>query len=313
MRSTLSIFLLSFLALSGCSHAPNEDQDESLRTTGSIAVDGSKLNYVVEGKGKPCLVIGSSIYYPKTFSKKIREHLRMYFVDMKWFAEGYAPEKLDSINIRSIVDDVEEIRIKLGLDKPVIMGHSVHGTIAMEYVKRYSNRVSALVIIGSPPQWGNPVYDQKAAALWETASEERKGIQKENWGQAKELDRLTGKEEAATGYHRASPQYWYDPRYDARWLWDGMTVHSELTRHLFTRVFANYNMFEKPFSISTPVIVCMGKYDYVIPYTLWDSKYESIQDFTLILFEKSGHTPQLEESELFDQRLLNWLTEKAKE
>lgn len=232
----------------------------------------------------------------------------MSFVDMKWFAAGYAPEKLDSVNIRSIVDDVEEIRIKLGLDKPVLMGHSIHGTIAMEYVKRYPNMVSALVLIGSPPQWGSPVYDQKAAALWETASEDRKSIQKENWGQAKELDRLTGKEEAAAGYHVASPQYWYDPRYDARWLWDGMTVHSELTRHLFAGVFANYDMFAKPFSISVPVIVCMGKHDYVIPYTLWDSKYESIPDFTLVLFEKSGHTPQLEESELFDQRLLRWLT-----
>jgi proline iminopeptidase len=311
MRPTLSILLLSFLALSGCSHARNEDQEGSLRTTGSITVDGSKLNYVVEGKGKPCLVIGSSVYYPKTFSKKIREHLRIYFVDMKWFAENYAPESLDAANIGSIVDDVEEIRSKLGLNMPVIMGHSIHGTIAMEYVKRYSNKASALVIIGSPPQWGNPVYDQKAAALWDTASEERKGIQNENWGHANELSRLTGKEEAATGYHMASPQYWYDPRYDARWLWDGMTVHSELTKHLFTRVFANYNMFEEPFSIPTPVLVCMGKYDYVIPHTLWESKYVSIPDFTFVLFDKSGHTPQLEESELFDQRLIKWLTDKV--
>lgn len=181
----------------------------------------------------------------------------------------------------------------------------------MEYVKQYSNRVSALVIIGSPTQWGNLVYDQKAADLWETASEERKASQKENWGQGEELDRLMGKEEAATAYHLAAPQYWYDPHYDGRWLWDGMTVHSEPTKILFTRVVANYTMFEKPFLISTPVIVFMGKYDYVIPYTLWELKYESIPDFTSMLFEKSGHTPQLEERELFDQELLRWLTEKA--
>lgn len=79
--------------------AEKQFRHESLRTMGSITVDGSKLNYVVEEKGKPCLVIGSSIYYPRTFSKKIREHLRMYFVDMKWFAEKYAAENLDSINI----------------------------------------------------------------------------------------------------------------------------------------------------------------------------------------------------------------------
>ena len=35
-------------------------------------------------------------------------------------------------------------------------------------------------------------YDEKAAALWATASEERKAIQKLNWKNITELDRLTG-------------------------------------------------------------------------------------------------------------------------
>lgn len=272
-----------------------------------IEVDGSKLNYVIEGRGKPCLVIGSSVYYPKTFSQDLRRYLKMYFVDLKWFAEGYVPENLDSVNIRSIVEDVEQIRQKLGLEKPIILGHSIHGTIAMEYAKKYPDKLSALVVIGSPSLWGNPAFDQKASALWETASDERKAIQKENWGHITELDRLTGKEEAAGEYHLAAPQYWYDPHYDARWLWDGMTVHSELTKHLFTRVFSDYDMFDPPVQIPIPVFVAMGKYDYVIPYTLWESQYENIPDFTWVLFEKSGHTPQLEETVTFDAELLKWI------
>jgi len=274
---------------------------------GYINIDGSDLDYVIEGEGKVCLVIGSSVYYPKTFSQELRKHLKMYFVDLKWFAKNYKPENPDLVNIKSIVDDVEEIRQKLDLKKPIIIGHSIHGTIAMEYVKRYADNVSAVVIIGSPTQWGNDVYDQKAAALWATASEERKAIQKQNWENVTELDRLTGKEEAAAAYNRASPQYWYDPYYDANWLWDGMTVHSEVTQHLFTTVFKNYNMFESPVTIPLPVFVAMGKYDYVIPYTLWESNYETIPDFKLELFEKSGHTPQLEESELFTNTLLKWI------
>jgi proline iminopeptidase len=279
-------------------------------SSGYIEVDGSKLNYVIEGQGLPCLIIGSSVYYPKTFAPELRKHLKMYFVDMKWFAEGYKQEDLDMVTIQTIVDDVEEIRKQLNLQKPVIMGHSIHGTIAMEYVKKYSDKISALVIIGSPAQWGNTAFRKKADALWATASEERKAIQKKNWDDITELDRLTGKEEAAATYNRASPQYWYDPYYDANWLWDGMTVHSEVTRHLFTEVFLNYNMFEPHVEISAPVFVAMGKYDYVIPYTLWESKYESIPDFTFVLFDKSGHTPQLEESKLFTDTFLKWLKSK---
>ena len=63
---------------------------------GSITIDGSVLNYVVEGEGKPCLVIGSSVYYPKTFSKELRKHLKMYFLVGGQEGEG-------------VVEDVENI------------------------------------------------------------------------------------------------------------------------------------------------------------------------------------------------------------
>ena len=276
-------------------------------SSGTIEIDGSQLRYIVEGTGIPCLVIGSSIYYPRTFSKDLRQHLKMYFVDMKWFAEGYSPENLDTVTISTIVDDVEQIRQALGLEMPLLLGHSIHGTIATEYVKRYQAMVSGLIVIGSPAEWGNATYTAKASALWATASEERKKIQEENWGKVKELDRLTGQAEAVARYNNMSPQYWYNPTYDAGWLWKDMTVHSTLTQHLFTKVFQDYNMFDPPVQIDIPVFMAMGKYDYVVPYTLWNTSYPGIKDFRYLFLEKSGHTPQLEEPARFDMELVNWL------
>lgn len=277
---------------------------------GVLEIDGSRLAYKIEGEGMPCLIVGSSVYYPKTFSPALRKHLRMYFVDMKWFSPEYAPENPDSVDIASITADVEEIRRKLGLDNPLIMGHSIHGTIAAEYVKRYPDKVAGLIVIGSPPLWGSEAYRQKAEALWATASPERKALQEENWGKLQEIDRLTGVEEAAARYNNTSPQYWYDMHYDAGWLWEGMTVHSEVTQHLFTRVFNEYDMFGPSVRIPVPMLVMMGRYDYVIPYTLWQAQYESVPDFNFILFDESGHTPQLEESGRFDRELLKWLEMK---
>ena len=283
---------------------------QSAGTIGQIEVDGPVLDYVVEGGGTSCLVIGSSIYYPKTISKNLRQHFRFYFIDMKWFAKGYAPEALDTVTIQSIVEDVEAIRKKLGLRNPILLGHSIHGTIALEYAKKYGQHLSGLIAIGSPCLWGNDQFNRRATSLWETASKKRKAIQTRNWGNITELDRLTGKEEAVAAYNRSAPQYWYDPYYDASWLWDGMTVHSELTQHLFTKVFADYDMFKSNESINLPVFVGLGKYDYVIPHTMWKSKYSQIPDFTKVLFKKSGHTPQLEESDQFDTVLINWWKEK---
>ncbi|MFC0536321.1 alpha/beta fold hydrolase [Pelagicoccus mobilis] len=299
-----SLFILS-LFLSACVLAHPKAQ-----SSGSIDVDGSVLRYTVEGQGPACLVIGSSIYYPRTFSKNLRQHMKMYFVDMKWFAKDYAAENLEQVNIESIVHDVEQIREALDLEKPLIMGHSIHGTIATEYVKKYGDQVSGLIVVGSPAAWGSASYTEKAAELWATASPQRKKLQEENWGKLKEIDRLTGKEEASARYNNMSPQYWFNPEYDAGWLWDDMTVHSEVTQHLFTKVFSEYNMFATPTRIEVPTIVVLGKYDYVVPYTLWESSYESVPDFKLVLFEKSGHTPQLEEPQRFDEELVRWLNQK---
>lgn len=309
MKYAFPVFLIIVFLFFVCGCDSNKAPEQKA-PLGFIEVDGAKLDYVIEGTGKPTLVLGSSVYYPKTFSEELRDHMQMHFVDLKWFAKDYTPQNLDSMDIQSIASDVEAAREGLGLEKPILIGHSIHGTIAMEYAKRYPDQLAALVIIGSPTQWGNDVYNGKATALWETASAERKAIQEENYGKYTELDRLTGQEEAVKSYNRMSPQYWYDPTYDASWLWGGMTVHSEVTQHLFTKVFAEYDMFSEAPELKFPVFVAMGIYDYVIPYTLWEPSYENIPDFTLSLFDHSGHTPQLEEEELFNQRLLEWLKTK---
>jgi hypothetical protein len=38
--------------------------------------------HIVAGSGIPTVVIGSSIYYPRTFSPRLRESLRMAFIDL---------------------------------------------------------------------------------------------------------------------------------------------------------------------------------------------------------------------------------------
>ncbi|MDW3652620.1 MAG: alpha/beta hydrolase [Bacteroidia bacterium] len=302
-------FIFSISATYACK--PKGKQAPLTQTEkGSIQIDESILDFAIEGNGRDCLVIGSSVYYPRTFSAELRKHLRMHFVDLKWFAKGYQKEELSEVDIASILEDVEQIRKELSLEKVLIMGHSIHGTIATEYVKAYPDAVSGLVVIGSPSQWGNEAYDQKAAELWASASEERKQIQEKNWGKSQEIDRLTGQEEASARYNNMSPQYWYNPTYDASWLWEGMTVHSELTQHLFTQVFKDYDMFDPPVPISVPVFIALGKYDYVIPHTLWKDEYESIGDLRLIRFDTCGHTPQLEVQQAFDRELIAWLGDR---
>lgn len=310
MKSILFSLFITGIIFFGCSTAEKKnaiDDDLSI-SEGYILIDSTKLKYVVEGNGLPCLVIGSSVYYPKTFSENIRKHLRFYFVDMRWFAEEYSPVNLDDFTIETIADDIEKVRSELKLENVVLIGHSIHGTIALEYAKRYPQHLSHVVAIGSPSFVGTERYNKVVEDLWATASEERKEYQKRLWEKSKDsIDNASPEPAFILNYIADGARYWYDIEYDAGWLWEGMTIHTELTNHLFGKIFGNYNIADDNKIISTPVFVAMGKYDYIIPYTLWEKAYGNIPDYTLVLFEKSGHTPQLEESEFFDAKLLEWI------
>lgn len=60
-----------------------------------------ELKATILGKGIPTLVIGSHIYYPKIFSKKLQAHLQLIFEEAELFdAELLA--WLDNQNLNNI-------------------------------------------------------------------------------------------------------------------------------------------------------------------------------------------------------------------
>jgi proline iminopeptidase len=61
--------------------------------------------------------------------------------------------------------------------------------------------------------------------------------------------------------------------------------------------------------LDVPVFLALGRYDYLVaPYATWDPYRSRFKDLTVRVFERSGHTPQLEESALFDAELLQWFS-----
>ena len=273
---------------------------------GYIHVGVSNLRYVIEGKGEACLVIGSSVYYPRTFSSHLRDHLKLIFVDMPWFASATSPLALSSYTLDSVVADVDLVRQKLRLDRPILMGHSIHGSIAMEYARRHPDHVSRLVMIGSPVLMTSDRYEATAAKAWETASPERRKIQDDNWRRLPDFKKHPELQADVENYVAMAPKYWFNPRYDARWIWAGMTIQADSLHHLFEDIFKDYDMFGKTRTTPVPSFVATGVYDYVIPNATWVANRD-IPNLTVCIFKRSGHTPQLEEPKAFDTQLLNWL------
>jgi proline iminopeptidase len=191
---------------------------------GIVEVDGAHLRYRIEGHGPPCLVAGSSIYYPRVFSPELRGYLQLVSADLRHFAASDPSFSPDRISIQTYADDVERVRQALGLGDVVVIGHSIHAISALEYARRYPEHVRGVVAVGAFPVG----VDENAVAgerLWEAeASQERKEIL------ARQLAELTPEVRATLSaadisvreYVPRGPMYWYDPACDASWLWQGV-------------------------------------------------------------------------------------------
>jgi proline iminopeptidase len=277
--------------------------------TGVIAVKSAKLQYVAEGTGVQCIVVGSSIMYPRLFAKELREHLHLIFLDMPHFVPSDDSFDINQVTLDAYASDIEQARTTLKLGTVVVMGHSIHGDLALEYARRYPQHVSHVVVIASPPV-GVVELGKSSQAFWDNdASEERKQVLKTNWekaGDTETVGKLSPGQAFIKTYVTNGPKYWYEPTYDATWIWAGMDPSAKMTTHLFD-LFKNYDLAQGPGQLKAPVFLALGRYDYVVPYTAWDGQKGKLPNLSYNLFEKSGHTPQLEEPALFDQKLLKWL------
>lgn len=280
-------------------------------TSGTVSVPGAELAYVVEGEGVPTLVVGSSVYYPRTFSQELRQNLKLVFVDLRHFApsDGSLPD--EEFTLDRYAADIDAVREHLGFETVIVMGHSMHGMFALEYARRYPERVSNVVMIGSPPA-GLMATGEASAAFFEAdASDERKQVLQQNIAAfgAEEYAKLaafSSGDDVINQYVVNGPLYWYDATYDAAPLWQDMYVNME-SFFLVMGQIGLYDLAQGPGEIRVPVFSALGRYDYVVPYTMWDGAEEKLADLTIHLFENSGHTPQLEEPEEFDRVLLEWL------
>ena len=275
----------------------------TIRTT--LTIGGSRLNCVIEGTGPACLVLGSSVYYPKTFSKDLRHHFRFYFVDLRWFSPRYRETNLKNYTLNTLVTDIDQIRTKLKLRKCILLGHSIHGTIAFEYAKRHPKNITHLIMIGSPPIFGNATYDTATTDAWKEASSARNRLQAYNWSHPDQIRRPPLLPPDAEDYLAMAPKYWANPRYDARWLWTGVTINAPIFHHLYDHLFHDYRMFDTPPKVPVPTFVAVGRFDFIVPPALWD-QYSKTPNLTLRQFRNSGHTPQLEEPGDFSNSLVDW-------
>ncbi len=283
-------------------------QPESER--GTIPAGAFQLRYQIEGTGRPAIVIGSSVYLPRAFSQNLRKHLRMVFLDHRGYAPSPGPMDVTAFAEDKLLDDVERARQQLSLGRIVIIGHSIHSLMALEYAKKYPDNVSHVVMIGISPGFCAET-DRLMEQYWEEfASPERKAAMEENRRRVpdEQLAQLPPGQRFIRTYIRNGPMTWYDPLFDASPLWEGVESNDDYGR---ARAFRSVDITQGLDTFDRPVFLALGRYDFLVaPPSSWDPVRPRFRDLTVRVFEQSGHWPHYEEAAVFDAALLHWMEER---
>src|SRR5690242_9655013 len=93
-------------------------------TSGVLNIGGRPHPYLTEGTGLTCIMTGMAQSYPPLFSPELKQHIRFVYVDFKnsWNAES--PAGVDSITMDYLVQEIDQVRAALGIDKVCVVGHS---------------------------------------------------------------------------------------------------------------------------------------------------------------------------------------------
>lgn len=276
----------------------------------SVISDGFELNYCIKGHGKPMLVVGSSIYYPRLFSENLYEKFQFIFLDHRGFVKPTRALGPEDYTLDKVLEDIETARQFLNLNDFIILGHSGHAFMALEYAKKYPRNVQKVILLNSAPTNSEDRQRQSFSFFHETASLERK---KHFEKDIVLLENDIKKDPSRRFVHmciRMGAQSFYDYTFNGAYMWHGVYTNMEIIDHLWGEAFAKLNLIQSLANFNKPVFIGLGRYDYLVaPVSLWDHIDGRCENMKKVIFEHSGHNPMFEEPHSFDRELVEWINE----
>jgi proline iminopeptidase len=309
---TLSYLILLSIAFTflGCKNQKQVKQNEKEQTvskSGELVFGDKKVTYFIKGQGMPCIVCADANLQSNCLSENLRKNFQFIFSEPR--ISTYNAKDYSNLSMDTIVDDIEILRKKLGFDKIYVLGHSICGLMALEYARKYPQNTNGVIMINTPPHYHNDYWDI-VSHNWDTkASAERKLIYKTNKSRLSKMniDSLSEIERAFEEYKSSVPMYFKDLDYDVTSTFRNIQRITKGWDHFFTTML-DYDIARS--EIKVPVFLSLGAYDFMTPQSLWDDYINKLPSITVNRFEKSGHFPHVEEQELFDHQLLDWIKEK---
>jgi proline iminopeptidase len=186
--------------------------------------------------------------------------------------------------------DVDALREWAGVEQIIMAGGSYGGFVSLEYALAYPERVRALVLRDTAA-----ADSFRATARTRAENTDRTTIDMEMFdrsftGQVRDNDDFRNTWRAILPLY----DYEYDPDAVEAKV-NAPTYHYQTHNYAFSTNLPSYDLTGRLGEIRCPTLITVGRADWITPVEASEQLAAGIPGSVLSIFEKSGHSPQIEQ------------------
>lgn len=266
-------------------------------------VNGIKLFFDVEGAGfvpagpimkeKPvCFILhggpGGDHTSFKPALSPLSEVMQLVYIDNRGSGKSERGPQ-STYTLKNNVEDIEELRKYLGLDKIVLLGTSYGGMVALEYAKKYQENLKSLLLNVTAPS--SDFTDKAKDIVKQKGTPEQKEMAQVLWDGA-----FKSAEQQARYYEIMAPlySYSYEDTAEGKLSRENASKRSNRSYEALNEGFGgflrDYNVVDFLPSIHVPTLIIAGRHDWITPVEGSIFMNEKIPNSKLVIFEESSHS-----------------------
>jgi proline iminopeptidase len=274
-----------------------------------VRVNGVDLNYSVAGEGPLLFVTSPGWGIGSTYLKRglapLMDHFRIIYVTTRGSGQSGRPTDASQMGSAQMADDIEQLRQHLGLRSIDLFGHSNGGAIAISYAERYGPHLRKLILTSSQLLGFDTTADI-ATFLNQAATDPR----------YREAAPYAGRPfpkndpDFVEHFTKMIPLYLYDPKSNAAAFIQDMGVISPAWAfHAQAAVdcLPSASQVADLAKIQAQTLILVGRHCWICPIIVSERLHEEIKASKLVVLERTGHFPWIEEPERFFREVTQFL------
>jgi pimeloyl-ACP methyl ester carboxylesterase len=299
-----------------------------------VTVEDSPVNAIELGEGPPLVFVhGLGGSWPNWLEQlpHFARSWRVIAMDLPGF--GHSPMPHKKISIKGYAETLDLLLDELGVESTALVGNSMGGFIGAELAVSFATRVEKLVLVSAAGITEDYEREGGLSSLLERRNwptlEQQSRRRRDRFGSSPRGEALMNRAYKIAGFYSAwvaahSKSFATRPRL-RRALLSAVVRHPESISPALAAEqirgagkpgfvdalndLLDYRIRDCLHQIACPTLIVWGTHDYLVPLRDASTFEREIPNSRKVIFEDTGHMPQLERPERFNEELERFLAE----